>query len=251
MSLLSRLFHKKPADKKPEAKPASNLNTVSAPALAQLEQWSAKRQLIEVKVPGDRESYQSMVLAVDTVRGLVWLDELTPRPFSLGSAEWLVVEQHQNGEIITLRLPILHNADQRREIACLLPHSIDFRPRRRWERFTLPGDPLKAKIRSIGGEPQMVNIINLSAGGVRLALRGNQLDALRRDALLPLCEFTLGQLHINTHGRVKSARVVTSPYRHTQVSVEFADISVSTQRALNLYLLRLSDLQQNSGRSAA
>ncbi|UTF60828.1 flagellar brake protein [Gilvimarinus sp. DA14] len=251
MSLLSRLFSKKSELPKPQTSSASSPPPCSLQALAQLELWYSKRQFIGVKIPGIETSYQSMVLAVDKARGLIWLDELNPNNLSANVAEKLIIEQRHGDEIISMTLERLDTAAPRREIACLLPHEIHYRPRRSWERFTLPGEPLKAKVRSVGSEPQTVNIINLSGGGMRLALPGNHLGSLHREAFLPLCEFQLGKLHISTQAHVKSARVVTTPYRHTQVSVAFADIPLSTQRALASQLQRLSDLYRSSERSAA
>lgn len=229
---------------------ASQTQTGAAALLTHLCQT---RQLLEVKLEGETLSYQSMIVAVDAARGLLWLDELTPGAPRLNDAHWLIISHQRQGEVLTLRLPLVAGPSQGRSaIATVLPEHADYRPRRAWSRFGLPGAQMKAKVRAVGNEPQFGKILNLSAGGMRLALTGNQLGYMRRDALLPLCQFQLsGGLRINCQARVKSARIARTPFRHTQVSLEFTDILPSDRAALDRQLHRLEQLNQASDADSA
>ncbi len=197
------------------------------------------RQFIEIIVNDGNESFQSMILAVDVKRRLLWLDELYPTLQGLQVEDQIRIKHHQKGEILSFKAPIvaLGSSFNREGIAILLPEQVRYQPRRQFIRHDLHGGEVRTKIRVIGEEPRYGSIINLSAGGMRLAIAGNILSELHLNGLLPLCQFSLNNdLNIDCHARVKSYKIERQPYRHTQVSLEFTDISFTEQMQLRSHL---------------
>src|SRR5690606_38726492 len=104
---------------------------------------------------------------------------------------------------------------------------------------------LPVRVRPLGEDYRHGTIINLSLGGMHMALPGNHLSQMRRDMLLPSCEFSLGNgAKIRCEAIVKSARLIRSPYRHTQVSLAFADM-MSDRAILQRYLERLNQISHS------
>ncbi len=82
-------------------------------------------------------------------------------------------------------------------------------------------------------------------GGLRASVPGNMLGQLRHGALLPLCEFTLSdELSIRCSARVRSFRLLRTPHRHTQVSIEFVDLPTERAQQLQQFINNLIYLQQ-------
>ena len=212
----------------------------------------SSRQQLEISLPGSTASFQSIVLAVDTARGLLWIDELLPQvPLSAG--QWLTLRHHRSGEVLTLRSPLVASGGQfgAAGLALLLPENLEYSPRREFSRIDFQGRGLSTKIRPLGEEPCHGMVINLSPGGMRLALAGNHLSGLHRGSLLPLCQFSLGKnLQIRCQASVKSVRLARTPYRHTQVSLEFVDILPDQRQHLTQYLSHLIHTVQLDTRAA-
>jgi hypothetical protein len=73
------------------------------------------------------------------------------------------------------------------------------------------------------------------------------LPYLRHGALLPLCEVDINdELHIRCRARICAFRMGRSPYRHTQISVEFIDMEEETRTALARFL-REAQLNSSDG----
>ncbi|MDO3385095.1 flagellar brake protein [Gilvimarinus sp. SDUM040013] len=199
---------------------------------------SNSRQLLEIQIHNRESSFQSMIIAVDIERGLLWLDQLVPHTLALSEGQWLTMRHQRMGHVLTLKVPVISDQTSTRgAIAVLLPNEAIYRPRRHYARFETDGETLNAKVRTIGAEPTQVRVLNVSGGGLRIALKGNQLRHYHRDAHLPLCQFSLsGHLKINCQARVKSARLVREPFRHTQVSLEFTDIALGACKQLDQQL---------------
>ncbi len=253
MSLLSRLFNKprNAATPAPSVSPHSALSP-STEVIALLSQWAGQRRLLSARIAGNTEDFMTMVLAVDPARGLVWLDELNPSTALLGDSDILILSDQAHGEILSLELPFVASKSfQREALACLLPTQVQSRPRRQWMRFVAPIAPQQMIVRTLGESAQTAHLINLSAGGARLALRGNCLSQLQVGSFLPVCELRLGETLWRMSATVKSVRLVRASYRQTQVSVEFADINLPDQRSIDQHLQRLQRLQLLSSQPQA
>lgn len=232
--------------------PATELPSPAVPDYSPLLHLQQQRQHLEVSVEGERQSYQSVILAVDRRRGLLWIDELFPALPALPAGTGLTLRHHRGGEVLTLRSPLVARGLDYgvHALALLLPDELLYLPRRQHPRFDLRPARLGVTIRPMGETPRQGTLINLSLGGMRLALPGNQLHGLRRDLLLPHCEFTLpNRTRIRCQAVVKAARLERQPYRHTQVSLAFADM-MSDRERLACYLHYLQQCPARGAQAA-
>lgn len=198
------------------------------------------RQLLEVKITGTSRVYQSMILAIDVERGLLWLDDLFPQQLLLDEGDEITLRHHRNGEQLVIRAPIvaMGSTYAASGFAITLPEFVYYMPRRSSPRYVIGHhSPLTVKIRTLGQEPSYGTLQDISTGGLRLIVAGNMLPYLRHGALLPMCEVDVSdELHIRCRARICAFRIGRSPYRHTQISVEFIDLEEETRVALARFL---------------
>jgi len=256
MSFLNKLFKKGARPSAPDAKPA-NTGQEGAPPLNNVpEQYlpladlQNQRQLLEVKITGASRVYQSMILAIDAERGLLWLDDLFPQQLLLDVGDEITLRHHRNGEQLVIRAPIvaMGSTYDASGFAITLPEFVYYMPRRSSPRYIIGHQsPLSVKIRTLGQEPSYGTLQDISTGGLRLIVAGNMLPYLRHGALLPMCEVDISdELQIRCRARICAFRIGRSPYRHTQISIEFIDMEEETRTALARFLresqLRYSEL---------
>lgn len=219
-----------------------------APQCFELEQLCAQRQLLKVAVPGFSHSYQSMILAIDQARGLIWLDDLFPNPRLLCAGDELEVSHHRNGELISFKGPILAFGEHfgARGIALALPTEAPrYRPRRQWPRLELDACMTpSATVALAGRDPVQARLLNISAGGVRLALPGNWLSHFRHGELLPLCELApLAGIRIRCRVRVCAFNITHNPRRQTEVSLAFKDLDPIIKQNLQHFIAARTTLK--------
>lgn len=232
---------------KEESKPDANTIARKPEDYIHLMQLQESRQLLEVKSDNGKTRHQSLVLAVDIERGLLWIDELFPQQHMLDIGDSLVLRHHRKGEelIIESRIVAFGNQFGAQGIALYLPEQIQWKPRRRQTRFGLSGASTLVKIRTMGAEPCYGKLQDISTGGFSVSLSGNLLGQLRHGALLPLCEITLDdQIHIRCRGRVCAFRIEREPFRCTRICVQFVDLPEKMHIELMNCLERLSQHDQ-------
>lgn len=243
MLFLEKLF-KKRLPQAVVAAPDSDAKAISQ--LATPEEYQSlrylqnQRQLLEVKITGSTRSYQSMIVAIDLERGLLWLDDLFPQQRVLDPGDELCIRHHRNTEELVIHAPIvaLGSSYGTSGIAVVLPNFAYYQPRRRFPRYKVGHQsPLSVKIRPLGQEPSYGTLQDISVGGMRLMVAGNLLSQLRHDAVMPLCEINLTEdLQIRCRARICAFRVGRTPYRHTQISIEFIDLLEEKRIALGRFL---------------
>lgn len=250
MSLFDKLFKKstpKAGDAKVGAPTASIAGAAGLSADIQMPDqylplWELQknRQLLEVKIGTASRVYQSMILAIDIERGLLWLDDLFPQQLILDAGDDITLRHHRNGEqlLVRARVVALGSNYGAAGFAIELPEFAAYAPRRSAPRYAIGHQsPLSVKIRTLGQEPNFGTLQDISSGGLRLMVAGNLLPYLRHGALLPLCEVNLTEeLQIRCKARICAFRMGRSPYRHTQVSVEFLDLEEEKREALTRFL---------------
>ncbi len=212
-----------------------------APQYLELEQLCSQRQLLKVAVTGYTGSYQSMILAIDQERSLIWLDDLFPSQRHLSAGDDLEISHHRNGELISFKAPILALGQRfgATGIALALPvEAPRYRPRRQWPRLELSTrQALSATLAIAGKGPVQARVLNISAGGLRLALAGNWLSHFRHGELLPLCELTLlAGIKIRCRARVCAFNISQNPRRQTEVSLAFKNLDPVVQQNLRHYI---------------
>jgi c-di-GMP-binding flagellar brake protein YcgR len=207
-----------------------------------------QRQIIEVKVEGSSLAYQTLVLAIDIQRGLLWLDDLFPSQHLLEIGDHITLRHHRNGEQLNFSSPILAWGSNygANGLAIMLPEQPSYVPRRQFLRADTSSKPnLSVKLRAIGQDISYGSVLDISSGGLRASIPGNLLGQLRHGALLPLCELTLSdELTIRCTARVRSFRLLRAPHRHTQISVEFVDLTRERAQQLQQFINNLIYLQQ-------
>lgn len=207
-----------------------------------------QRQIIEVKVEGSSLAYQTLVLAIDIQRGLLWLDDLFPSQHVLEVGDRITLRHHRNGEQLCFSSPILAWGSNygANGLAIMLPEQLCYSPRRQARRADTSSKPnLGLKVRAVGHDVSYGSVLDISSGGLRASIPGNILGQLRHGALLPLCELTLSdELTIRCSARVRSFRLLRAPHRHTQISVEFVDLAPERAQQLEQFINNLIYLQQ-------
>lgn len=207
-----------------------------------------QRQIIEVKVDGSSLSYQTLVLAIDIERGLLWLDDLFPKQHVLEIGDQITLRHHRNGEQLSFSSPILAWGSNygANGFAIMLPEELAYVPRRQFRRADMSDTPsLSLKLRAVGQEISYGSVLDISSGGLRASIPGNLLGQLRHGALLPLCELTLSdELTIRCSARVRGFRLLRAPYRHTQISIEFIDLPAERQQQLQQFINNVIYLYQ-------
>lgn len=250
MSFLDKLFKKGTRSSEPtkvsSAKPSEAGQGGSSPTSDVPEQYlplaelQNQRQLLEVKITGTSRVYQSMIIAIDAERGLLWLDDLFPQQHILDAGDEITLRHHRNGEQLVIRAPIvaMGSTYEVSGFAITLPEFVYYMPRRSSPRYIIGHQsPLSVKIRTLGQEPSYGTLQDISTGGLRLIVAGNMLPYLRHGALLPMCEVDISnELQIRCRARICAFRIGRSPYRHTQISVEFINLEEETSTALARFL---------------
>lgn len=190
-----------------------------------------QKYFIDVIPEGDNQRYQSIVLDIDLQAGYLILDELFPQSkrSQLQPGQQVVVQHHRRGQVLEFSANVIRLTSVLGEdcLALDLPKQINNKHRRQYERLSLADNhPLSVRLQAYGKNPWLGAIQNISAGGMRVAVRGNIIGELRRGDLLPLCEFKFTErLTVRCGARILCYRQERNPNRHTQLSVAYEGLS--------------------------
>lgn len=219
-------------------------NYQAPPSYLTLLDLQEKRQLVEVKIEGGKHanSYQSMIVDIDLDKQLLYLDTLIPmnpyNPIIVGDK--LTISHHHQGQVIActgeLKSVLTDNAGLLYVME--LPYNIGIRQRRLFPRTSLQQfGGIRTRILSPTKTPWAAFPINLSAGGLRVAIGGNVSDQLRRNCILPKCEISIGsEIRIRCSTTVKSFQYGRQPYQHTRVSLEFNKLEAQQKLRLQQFV---------------
>ncbi len=215
-----------------------------------------QRQLIEVVSESTGEIYQSMVLSIDLMDGTIQLDELFPHPnHDYRPGELFTVRHHHRGQLLTFTTPLrsTHHGMDAAIYTLVLPETVGYRQRRVYPRINLSQQqPLTVRVQSPWRTPWYATARNLSAGGMRITVGGNVMEQLSHGALLPLCEFEFSpEFKIRCQAKARSFRFIRRPYRHTEISIEFADMAPPQRMQLQQFINTLSDSENKGEYQAA
>lgn len=221
MALLNQLLHKMTPKSAP-ANPRATLPPPEPESARQLRPLLDGKRLLTVQIDG--REYQSLLLALDCARGLLWLDELFPHARQLLVGSQVTVSHYQNHQLIEFTGPVVGFG--RGGFALPLPESVYCGPRRRWPRLEVFGwHPISAQLAMPGRSPVSAEVHNLSAGGVRMSLSGDWRAVLTCGDILPLCAFTVAPgIRIRCRVRVCAFTLSQKPWRQTRISLAFVDL---------------------------
>lgn len=236
MAILTRFLSKltaAPSNADPiETQPA--LSAALSESVRRLRPLLEHKRLLTVELAG--REYQSMLLAMDTERELIWLDDLFPRAKTLGTDDQLQVSYYHKRHAIRFSGPVLGRGSPAgvNGVALPLPQEVYSGPRRRWSRLEVFGwHPISARLAIPGHALVSGEVLNLSAGGLRLGIPGDWRPFLRRGELSPLCEFTVEPgLRIRCRIRVCAFNISQRPWHQTRVSLAFVDLQPELQQSL-------------------
>lgn len=258
MLFLKNLFAKATEAQQPKQHPKQSIETSSITTgitLASnipeqyLPLWNLQkqRQLLEVKLGDASRVYQSMIIALDIERGLLWLDDLFPQQLMVDVGDELTLRHHRNGEHLVINATVVALGANfgATGLAILLPEHAAYAPRRSNPRVNVKSESaLTVKIRTLGQEPCYGTLQDISAGGIRITVAGNLLGQLRHGAILPLCEVSLDDtFQLRCRAKVCAFRMNRNPYRSTQISIEFIDLSDQKREKLTRFLRQMLNEQ--------
>ena len=199
-----------------------------------------ERQLIEVMIEGQSNSFQSMIVGVDLHHQQLIIDELSPK---LMAPETLIGQQvglrHQhNRQMLKICSEIVGWENDSRTVLLDLPKTVKYRPRRQNMRVEMSlGSVIKAVIDPIYGAPWYASVSNISEGGMRILVTGDLRGSLHKNKPLRDCMVTLEDGHtIHSQGRVKAFSYQGRPYRRTEISIEFEKMSKEARESLQIFL---------------
>lgn len=196
-----------------------------------------QHQLLEVCVKNSLRSYQSMILAIDMERHLLWMDDLFPAQLTLEVGDEVEVIHHKGGNVLRFsgHVLALGSAFGAPGFALALPAEVNYQPRRRHPRYTIANAPaLNTLFGLIGVDPIYGDVIDISLGGAKI--RSNQLkpSMLSPGQVIPLCEIKLSaDLKIRTKARVCSLSKEDKSY---YICLEFLTLSPLQKEALARFL---------------
>src|SRR4051812_46434767 len=165
-------------------RPLASVSSISKPKEVGADHYEAlhqllnQRQIIEVKVEGSSLSYQTLVLAIDIQRGLLWLDDLFPKQHVLEIGDRITLRHHRNGEQLCFSSPILAWGSNygANGLAIMLPEQPAYVPRRQLRRADMSDKPsVNLKLRAIGQDITYGSVLDISGGGLRASIPGNML----------------------------------------------------------------------------
>lgn len=202
----------------------------------QLRHWQRQRQLLEVKPSRQSHYQQSLVLAINTELNTFDIDELFPNQGQIKVGETLLLRLNQGGQIQEFESTVLANYfDSTMPYYSLaMPTKIHTGQRRKLPRIAIDEDfPITVGLINTVGSNLYGSAENISAGGMRVRLAGNQLKEIYSGAVLPECEFSFpGGFSVKCRARVKGIQFQKHPRRHTSIGLSFIDLAPEEQRQI-------------------
>lgn len=187
------------------------------------------RQVIEFLLPDSDQPLQTIILGIDLYERKLRIDE--PSPLRIPPNELIgktVTIRHQQEQLmLCFSVMVLDYDPIDQTLSIDLPYQADYQPRRIEPRIEFSDESVhSANINPLFGAPWYAKLINISQGGMRIAVAGDLRNQLHKNLPIQRCEIDLGfKRPLRCGGRVKSFSFYNRPYRHTLVSIKFEDIS--------------------------
>ncbi len=198
------------------------------------------RQLLEVFVSGHKNSFQSMIIGIDFIEGIFRIDEFSPflsHPESLVN-QTITIRHYHNWQKLEISATVTQWSSEDHCYSLLLPEFLDYQPRRHYPRLILDRqNVLKTHINPPYGSPWYATVKDISQGGMRINLPGDIRPHLHKDKALPKCQIKLGDnVYIQSRGVIRAFSYFSKPSRHTEISIEFCNMSHIDQTHLKQFL---------------
>ena len=188
-----------------------------------------QQQLVEIISTDFIDSFQSMIIGVDLYNQQLIIDELSPRiqnPESL-IGRTLTIRHQKNRQMLNIEVDVVGWSDDTHCLHLSLPEDTGYLPRRQhYRRELLATAPMNALVAPIYGAPWHATLINISVGGMRIIVSGDLRSELDKHKPLKKISFTLpASSTVTCGGLVKSFSFIGRPYRRTEISIEFNNLS--------------------------
>ncbi|MGS2716775.1 flagellar brake protein [Eionea flava] len=188
-----------------------------------------QRQLLEVFIKGKKDSFQSMIIGIDFFSGTFSLDEFSPSLFSSESlVDSTVIIRHQSQwQQLEIEASVSEWSAENGCYRLPLPVVTEYQPRRQHTRLQLNHNKLlKSEVNPLYGAPWYATVKDISEGGMRIAIPGDLRPHLQKGTVLPKCQILLDDgIPIHCRGIVRAFSYVPKPYRHTEISVAYHNMS--------------------------
>jgi len=199
-----------------------------------------QRQLLEVFVRGQKKSFQSMIIGIDFFSGTFSLDEFSPSlltPDSLVGSS-LIIRHQSQWQQLDIEATVNEWSAAQGCYHLALPIVSEYKPRRQYTRFQLSRNKLlKSEVNPLYGAPWYATVKDISEGGMRIAIPGDLRPHLQKDTILPKCQVLLDNgMAIQCRGVVRAFSYVPKPYRHTEISIAYHNMSHAHQADLRRFL---------------
>lgn len=193
---------------------------------APLIQLQDERQLIEVLIQNETDSFQTMIIGVDLYQQQLSIDELSPKLFNPESliGKTITIRHQSKQKMLTLTSKVIDWDDLSLSFLLNLPSNVAYKARRSEPRVPISNQAFKAVIDPIYGAPWYAGIVNISQGGMRIVVTGDIRSNLHKNKPLRDCELEVDNHVIHSPGLVKSFSYFGRPYRRTEVSIAFENM---------------------------
>ena len=213
-------------------------------AITTLYELLQDRALVSVTSQRTGRQYQSLILSIDMETQTFQLDELFPisAVTSLSKTKHqpgdrYTLHYRQQGNILTFTTTLITTLPSSGAQYYLLtvPDLIEHTQRRQSKRVVLSRQqPLSIKITAANRNTFFATAHNLSGSGVRIAIGGNMVDQFAIGSRVNRCEITFSNdFKIRCQGLVRAMTFNRSPYRHTEISLEFDQLTEQEKNQLN------------------
>jgi c-di-GMP-binding flagellar brake protein YcgR len=217
---------------------------------SQLELLQKRHSFIEVKFPRIEQSFQSMILELHADDGFLVIDELYPaegRQQLLEGDEAEITAQVPGVKVAFFSKLLLREIAEGLPVYRMeLPEEIGSTVRRRAFRVYVERESdLSIDLGSTGDSRFDAHIINLSADGIKLSLRGNVTKQLERNRLLENCLIRLPTgIDIDASIELRNIYTIRTPVLHT-LTGGMLNVPIPSQRTkLNQYLAAVQRKQR-------
>jgi c-di-GMP-binding flagellar brake protein YcgR len=170
-----------------------------------------------------------MIIGVDLYNQQLIIDELSPRiqnPESL-IGRTLTIRHQKNRQMLNIEVDVIGWSNDTHSLHLSLPEDTGYLPRRQhYRRELLATTPMNARVAPVYGAPWHATLVNISVGGMRIIVSGDLRAELDKHKPLKKISFTLpASSTVTCGGLVKSFSFIGRPYRRTEISIEFNNLS--------------------------